>query len=49
MDGSSGDAIGPRDLAEALSVLAIDVKRWAADGPAFQTRSPHAGTHSLDD
>ena len=56
MDGSTGDAVSLGDLAEALSLLAIckdsltiDVKRRAADGPAFQTRSPHAGTHSLDD
>ncbi len=48
--------MSPGDLAEALAVLAvqndslaIQIERWTADGPAFETCPPHAGTHPFDD
>ena len=56
MDGSPRDAITLRQLAKALTLVAIaqdadaiEVEWLAPDGTAFELRPSHAGAHSLDD
>jgi len=55
MYGRPAGAVGAGDLSETLSMLAIsedsfavESERRAADRPAFQTSTAHAGAHSLD-
>ena len=56
MDGSTGDVVGLGDLAKALPSLtvsddrfAIEIKRLASNGPAFELGAPHTGAHPFDD
>ena len=54
MDGGSGDAVGLRQLTQALAAVtiaqnadAIEVDRFAPDVPAFELGAAHAGAHPL--
>src|SRR5258707_4105121 len=56
MDSGSGHTISLGQLSQTLTAspvredgTSIKVQRLAADVPAFQPRSSHAGAHSLDD
>ena len=56
MDGGAGDAVGLRQLAEALSLSsipqdadAIKVEWLTSYVPAFQLGAAHAGAHAFDD
>ncbi len=56
MDGGPGYPVGVGKLAKTRAVLAIahdgfavEVQRPAADVPAFETGTPHAGPDTLDD
>ena len=56
MDYGPGDRVGLSQLAQALPALAVsedgcavESKRRAADGAAFEARPPHAGADPLDD
>ena len=56
VDGSSGCAVFPGELAKAHAALpvptdgyAIKFQRRASDVLTFKARPPHAGTDSLDD
>ena len=56
MNGSAGDAVGLRQLAEALSLAAvpqypraIEIEWFAADVTAFELRAAHTGADAFDD
>src|SRR5665213_4380292 len=56
MNGGAGDAVGLRQLAEALPLSsvpqyprAIEIEWLAANMAAFELGATHAGTHPLDD
>ena len=56
MDGGPGDTVVACQLAKAVAAppvpkdgSVIELDRAASDGTAFETGTPHAGTHPLDD
>jgi len=56
MDGGTGDEVGLRQLAQALTTLTVpedggpvQSQRFAPDVPAFELGASHAGAHPLDD